>query len=27
MGATNVSRREYLRRLRDAVAMTGVRFV
>ncbi len=27
MGATNISRREYLRRLRDAVAMTGVSFV
>ena len=27
MGATNISRREYLRRLRDAVAMGGVRFV
>jgi leucyl/phenylalanyl-tRNA---protein transferase len=27
MGATNVSRREYLRRLREAIAMSGVRFV
>jgi Leu/Phe-tRNA-protein transferase len=26
MGATNVSRREYLRRLREAVAMGEVRF-
>jgi leucyl/phenylalanyl-tRNA--protein transferase len=27
MGATNIPRAEYLRRLRDAVGMTGVRFV
>jgi leucyl/phenylalanyl-tRNA--protein transferase len=27
MGATNITRTEYLRRLRAAVAMTGVRFV
>ncbi|MFO0822771.1 MAG: leucyl/phenylalanyl-tRNA--protein transferase [Gemmataceae bacterium] len=27
LGATNISRTEYLRRLREAVAMTGIRFV
>jgi leucyl/phenylalanyl-tRNA--protein transferase len=27
LGATNISRTDYLRRLREAVAMTGIRFV